>query len=44
MEYQTIINLLNNIPNPPSKIKTKNWVEISNDSRGVHSIKCRVKI
>ena len=28
MEYQKIINLLDNTPNQPSKSRTKNWVEI----------------
>ena len=27
MEYQAIINLLDNISNQPSKFRTKNWVE-----------------
>ena len=27
MEYQKIINLLDNAPSQPSKFKTKNWVE-----------------
>ena len=29
MEYQKLINLLDNTPNQPSKSKTKNWVEIN---------------
>ena len=33
MEYQKIINLLDNAPNHPSKFRTKNWVEINDDSR-----------
>ena len=28
MEYQKIINLLDNTSNQPSKFKTKNWIEI----------------
>ena len=31
MEYQKIINLLDNTPNQPSQFKTKNWVEINDD-------------
>ena len=27
MEYQKIINLLENTPNQPTKFSTKNWVE-----------------
>ena len=34
MEYQKIINLLDNRPNQPSKFKTKNWVEIYDESQG----------
>ena len=29
MEYQKIINLLDNTPNQPPKFKTKNWAEIN---------------
>ena len=32
MEYQKIINLLQNTPNQSSKFKTKNWVEINDGS------------
>ena len=38
MEYQEIINLLDNVSNQPSKFKTKNWVEINDDIRGAYSI------
>ena len=31
MEYQKIINLLDNTPNQPSKFKAKHWVEINDD-------------
>ena len=37
MEYQKIINLLYNAPNQPSKFKTKNWVEINDESRGTYN-------
>ena len=33
MEYKKI-NLLENTPNQPTKFRTKNWVEINDDSRG----------
>ena len=33
MEYQKMINLLDNTPNQPTKFRTKNWVEINDDSR-----------
>ena len=32
MEYQKIINLLDNTPNQPTKLRTKNWVEINDES------------
>ena len=33
MEYQKIINILDNTPNQPSKFRTKIWVEINNQLR-----------
>ena len=30
-EYQTIINLLDNKPNEPTKSRTKTWVELNDD-------------
>ena len=37
MEFQKIINLLDNTPNQPSEFKTKNWVEINDESRGTYN-------
>ena len=37
MEYQKIITLLANIPTQPSKFKTKNWVEINDESQGMYN-------
>ena len=37
MEYQKIVNLLNDGSNIPSKFKTKNWVKINNNVRGAYS-------
>ena len=37
MEYQRITNLLGNASNQPSKFRTKNWVEINDESRGVYN-------
>ena len=37
MEYQNIKNLLDNTSNQPSKFKTKNLVEINDESRGTSS-------
>ena len=34
VEYWKNKNLLGNIPNQPSKFRTKNWVEINDGSRG----------
>ena len=31
MEYQKIINLLDDITNQKSKFRTKNWVEINDE-------------
>ena len=43
MEYQKIINLSDIIPNQPSKCKTKNWVEINDDSRGMYNTNSQIK-
>ena len=37
MEYQKIANLLNDTSNKSSKLRTRNWVEISDDVRGACS-------
>ena len=37
MEYQKIINLLDNTPDQLSKFRTKNWIKINDQSRGVYS-------
>ena len=31
MEYQKIVNLVDNTPDQPSKFRTKNWVEINDE-------------
>ena len=36
MEYQKIINLLDNTPNQPSKFRIRNRVEINDESRGTY--------
>ena len=33
MEYQKIANLLDNTLDQPSKFRTKNWVEINDESK-----------
>ena len=37
MEYQKIVNLLNDESNQPSKFKTRNWVQINDESRGTYT-------
>ena len=37
MEYQKIANLLDNTSNQPSKFRTRNWVEINDDSKGSYA-------
>ena len=37
MEYQKIANLLDNEINQPSKFRTKNQVEINDESRGTYT-------
>ena len=37
MEYQKIINLLDNTTNQPSKFRTRNWVEINDELRGKYN-------
>ena len=36
MEYQKIINLLDDTTNRASKFRTRNWVEINYESRGTY--------
>ena len=43
MEYQKIINLLDNIPNQLSKFRTKNWIEINDQSRGVYDVNSNIR-
>ena len=43
MEYQKIINLLDNTMNQRSKFRTKNWVEINDESRGKYDNSIKFK-
>ena len=43
MEYQKIINLLDNTQSQPTKFKTKNWVEINDDVYGTFNSNSRAK-
>ena len=44
MEYQKIINLLDNTSNQPSTFRTKNWIEIKNQSGGVYNTKNVIRL
>ena len=37
MEYQKMANLLDSASNQPSKFRTKNWVEINDETRGTYA-------
>ena len=43
MEYQKIANLIDDASNQPSKFRTKNWVEISDESRGTYNVNSQIK-
>ena len=43
MEYQKIANLLDDALNQPSKFKTKNWVVINVESRGIYNANSQIK-
>ena len=43
MEYQKITNLLENTPNQPSKFRTKNWVEVNDESCGTYNVNSQIK-
>ena len=43
MEYQKIINLLDNTSNQLSNFRTKYSAEISDDSRGTYNINSQIK-
>ena len=42
MEYQEITNLLDSTPNKPTKFRTKNWVEINDDSHGKYNTNSQI--
>ena len=44
MEYQKIANLIDdNTLNQPSKFRTRNWIEINDESRGVYNVGSQIK-
>ena len=44
MEYKKIANLIgHNTLNQPSKFRTRNWIEINDESRGVYNVNSQIK-
>ena len=44
MEYQKIANLIDDdASNQPSKFKTRNWIEINDESRGAYNVNNQIK-
>ena len=43
MEYQKIANLIDGTSNQPSKFRTKNWVEINDESRATYNVNSQIK-
>ena len=43
MEYQKIAHLIDDASNQPSKFRTKNWVEMSDESRGANNVNSQIK-
>ena len=45
MEYQKITNLIDddNTLNQPSKFRTRNWIEINDESRGAYNVNSQIK-
>ena len=44
MEYQKMTNLINDPSNKLSKFRTKNWVEINDESRGTYNVNSQIKV
>ena len=44
MEYQKIVNLLNDESYQPSKFRTRNWVEINDEATGTYSTDKQIKL
>ena len=44
MEYEKIANLIDDTSNQPSKFRTKNWVEISDESRRAYNVNSQIKL
>ena len=44
MEYQKVINLLDNTSNESSNFRTKTWIEINDESRGMYNVNSQIKL
>ena len=44
MKYQKIANLIEDASNQPSKFRTKNQVEINDESRGTYNANTQIKL
>ena len=44
MEYQKMINLLDSKTNQPSKFRTKNWVEVNDESRRAYNTNSQIRL
>ena len=44
MEYQKIANVIDDASNQPSKFRTKNWIEINDESRGTYNVNSQFNI
>ena len=43
MEYQKIANLIDHTSNQSSKFRTRNWVEINDESRRAYKVNSQIK-
>ena len=43
MEYQKIANFIDDTSHQPSKFRTRNWVEINDESRGTYNVNSQIK-
>ena len=43
MEYPKIANLIDDTSNQPSKFRTKNWIEINDESRRSYNVNSQIK-
>ena len=43
MESQKIANLIDDTSYQPSKFRTRNWVEINDESRGAYNVNSQIK-